>query len=194
MNKKWDSIERRKSLRAEADALVARFYPEHMAEQTPEKLLHELLVHKVELELQNEELRLAYASMQEMRDNYHALYESAPVGYFTVNAKGLIGEMNLTGTALFGLDRTRLIDSLFSKRIDAGDQDRWRILFMKMLASAKGEKQEVELTLKRADESRFHAHLECLRGETTDNQALLRIALSSINNLNPAEKACRGNV
>ena len=62
-----DGIERRKSLRAEAETMVARFYPGHFAEQAPEKLLHELLVHKVELELQIEELRRTYATIQELR-------------------------------------------------------------------------------------------------------------------------------
>ncbi len=188
MNLKWDGIERRKFLRAEAETMVARFYPKYVAEQTPEKLLHELLVHKVELELQNEELRLAYAAMQEMRDSYKNLYEFAPIGYLSINRKGLIGEMNLTGSALLNLDRTHLIDDRFSNLVTAGDQDLWHLFFTKMMDSATGEKQEIELTLRRADESWFYARLVCLRWETADSQAMLRIALSDINSSKPAEK------
>lgn len=182
MDKKWDGIERRKSLRKEAEALVARFYPEHMVTKTPEKLLHELLVHKVELDLQYEELRLANISMQDKCDSYRALYDSAPVGLLTVNVNGLISEINLTSCTLFGLDRIEIIDSHFSKRIDSGDQDRWQILFMKMLVSPLDEKLAVELTLMRVDKSKFSAYLECLRGETVDKKAILRVALSGIRN------------
>jgi PAS domain-containing protein len=181
MNQKWDGIERRKNLRAQAETLVARFYPEQVDNnQLPEKLLHELMVHKVELELQNEELRLTYMSMQEMRDRYFDLYEFAPVGYITLNQQGLISEINLTGSAFFNLDRTHLLEHSFSKLVVTDDQDRWYILFTKMMASAPGEKENIELSLKGGDESTFHARLECLHWGTADSQAILRIALTKI--------------
>jgi PAS domain-containing protein len=126
MQDKWDGIERRKSLRVEAEAMVARFYPEHNAQESPDRLLHELLVHKVELELQNEELRLAYAAMQEMRDRYMDLYEFSPFGYLTINPKGLIAEINLTGADLLGQNRQRLLDSNFANLVIPEDQFRWR--------------------------------------------------------------------
>jgi len=183
MNQEWDGIERRKSLRAEAEAMVARFYPEHYAKHAPEKLLHELLVHKVELELQNEELRLAYAAMQDIRDRYLDLYEFAPVGYLTITPQGQIAEINLTGSGLLNLERSYLIKSQFSKLVAAADQLRWQQLFKKMLASATGTKQEIELTLKQADQASFCVRLECLRWETSAGEAMLRIALAKLNTL-----------
>jgi len=187
MQQKWDGIERRKSLRAQAEAMVARFYPEHYAQQSPEKLLHELLVHKVELELQNEELRLAYAATQEMRDRYLDLYEFAPVGYLTINSKGLIVEINLTGVDLLGQDRQRLLNSSFAALVIAEDQFRWRRLLAEIMAWNTGAKQEVELTLKRAGKANFYARFECLRCETTAGLAVMRVGLFNIDKLKPAE-------
>ncbi|WP_347986522.1 histidine kinase [Methylomonas sp. AM2-LC] len=189
MNPKWDGIERRQNLRTEAETLVARFYPEQLDNhELPEKLLHELMVHKVELELQNEELRLNYISMQEMRDRYLDLYDFAPVGYITLNLNGLISEINLTGLALFDFDRTQMLNSKFTNRVANEEQDRWYLFFSKIMASATGEKQYLDLTLRRADESTFYTRLECLRWGTSDSQAVLRIALTEINTLETVVK------
>jgi PAS domain S-box-containing protein len=177
MNQKWDGIERRKSLRAKAETMVARFYPEHLASKSPEKFLHELLVHKIELELQNEELRLAYASMEDMRDRYLELYEFAPVGYMTLSQEGQIVEINLTGSALFGVERSKLVGHPFSKLIASENQDRWHTAFLKVLESVNAEKQAFDLKLKRADGSLFSVHLECLHLETVNSQPILRVAL-----------------
>ena len=187
MQPKWDGIERRKSLRAEAEIMVARFYPEHYAQQTPEKLMHELLVHKVELELQNEELRLAYAATEEMRNHYLDLYDFAPVGYLTIDSKGLIAEINLTGADLLSQDRKSLLDSHFANLVVSEDKFKWRRLFMAMIAMTTGAKQEIDLTLKRADKANFYARLECLRSETTASLAMLRIGIFNIDKLKPVQ-------
>jgi PAS domain-containing protein len=139
MNQKWDGIERRASLRAEAEAMVGSFSLEEMAAQPADVLMHELLVHKVELEIQNEELRRAHTAMEEARDRYMDLYEFAPVGYITISREGLIGEINLTGSALLGFDRTMLIGRRFSKFVAEKDRDRWHRLFMNMMKNAKAE-------------------------------------------------------
>ena len=75
-----------------------------------EKLLHELQVHRIELELQNEELRNTQLQLQESLMEYSDLYDFAPVGYFTLDEKGLILKANLAGSTLFGEERRHLIN------------------------------------------------------------------------------------
>ena len=74
------------------------------------KLIHELRVHQIELEMQNEELRKAQVELAESRDRYFDLYDFAPVGYFTLDEKGLILEVNLAGADLLGSERASLIE------------------------------------------------------------------------------------
>jgi len=66
------------------------------------KLLHELQVHQIQLEIQNEELRESHEQLEESRTKYSDLYDFAPIGYFTFDKDGLILEVNLTGVDLLG--------------------------------------------------------------------------------------------
>ncbi len=72
------------------------------------KLIHELEVHQIELELQNEELRLAKEQIEIEVDKYVELYDFAPSGYFTVSVEGVIIELNLHGSQMLGNDRAHL--------------------------------------------------------------------------------------
>src|SRR6059058_6012802 len=74
-----------------------------------QRLLHELQVHQVELEMQNMELQEARERTEVLLEKYTDQYELAPVGYFSLDVSGLILEVNLTGAALLGVERSRLI-------------------------------------------------------------------------------------
>ena len=103
---------------------IARCLPA-VKEKDPEELLHELQVHQIELEMQNEELRRTQLDMEESRDRYADLYDFAPIGYFTFTREALIKEVNLTGSVLLGQDRQKLINARFRRMVAIKEQDRW---------------------------------------------------------------------
>ena len=78
------------------------------------KLIHELQVHQIELEMQNEELKQANETAELALKKYTMLYDFAPMGYFTLDAEGLICELNFTGAELLGEKRFSLANSKFS--------------------------------------------------------------------------------
>jgi PAS domain S-box-containing protein len=75
----------------------------------PHRLVHELEVHQIELETQNAELERAREETEVALERYTELYDFAPVGYFSIDRQGLIQEANLTGAAMFGVARSRLL-------------------------------------------------------------------------------------
>jgi PAS domain S-box-containing protein len=80
-----------------------------------ERLLHELQVHRIELEMQNAELRQARNEVEKSLEKYTDLYDFAPVGYFTLDRNGDITSANLSGASLLGVERSRLIGRRFGK-------------------------------------------------------------------------------
>ena len=87
----------------------------HLEMQSPRtetdarRLLHELEVHQIELEMQNAELRIARDNAEDVLEKYTELYDFAPVGYFTLAADSTIRLVNLTGTRLVGIERSKLV-------------------------------------------------------------------------------------
>lgn len=71
-----------------------------------DRVLHDLHVHQIELEMQNRELREAQSALEDSRNRYADLYDFAPVAYCTLSATGLVEELNLTASTLFGIDRS----------------------------------------------------------------------------------------
>jgi hypothetical protein len=69
------------------------------------ELIHELQVHQIELEMQNEELRDAQLKIQNSQNMYFELYHFAPSGYFTLDENDLIKDVNLAGAALLGVEQ-----------------------------------------------------------------------------------------
>jgi len=138
--------------------------PMKLFSQLPgEELLHELQVHQIELEMQNDELRRTLLVVEEMRDSYVVLYELAPVGYFTLTREGLINKLNLTGAALLGVDRKALLNRQFASLVTPEDGDLWHRYFQSVLK--RDGRQHSELQLLRSDGSRFYARLNALRSD-----------------------------
>jgi diguanylate cyclase (GGDEF)-like protein/PAS domain S-box-containing protein len=165
-------------LRTAAEARLARTPKTGARAKPAEELLHELEVHQIELEMQNEELRRAQIALEESRDRYVDLYEFAPVGYLTLTAGGLISEVNLTGAALLGDERKSMLRRGFNRFVARDDRDRFHRLLMTLMQ--QDERQACELALQRADGSTFHAQLDCLRVAAGDKPPVARITLTDV--------------
>ncbi len=150
---------------------------------SPEALIHELQAHQIELEIQNEELRRIQIELEESRDKYQSLYDFSPVGYFTLTHNGFITEVNLTGAALLGIPRPKLINSQFGRFVTPATERQWRLHITTVLGHE--EKQSCDLTLKREDGSIFYASLESIRMDapvelqrSDDSSYVIRMAVS----------------
>lgn len=85
-----------------------------LSPQDVKDLVHDLEVHRIELEMQNENLRQAQQQVEITRDRYIDLYDFSPVGYLTLNDRGLILEANLAVAQLLGTNRSTMIQKRFS--------------------------------------------------------------------------------
>jgi PAS domain S-box-containing protein len=145
-------------------------------------LLHELQVHQIELEMQNEALRQAKLDLEESRDRYVDLYELAPVGYLTLTSEGIIADINLTGTALLGVDRRQVLHRSFASFVAQEDQENWARNFQRV--ENTDHRGKVELTLHRGDGTVFYAQLDYLSGAApragSRQRKEVRVALSDI--------------
>ena len=83
------------------------------------RLLHELQVHQIELELHNEELRHAYGEADALRERYADIYDFAPVAYFTLDPLGVIVDVNLAGAMLLGIKGSQKSRHRFAAFISA---------------------------------------------------------------------------
>ena len=109
------------------------------------KLLHELQVHQIELEMQNEELREANDVAENALKKYTMLYDFAPLGYFTLEIDGSISELNFTGAEMLGDKRFSLINSNFKLFIAESSQPVFNRFFKKVFTSKIKESCEVAL-------------------------------------------------
>ena len=172
-------------LRREAEMQADNSPRDELLARPAEELLHELQVHQIELDMQNDALRQAELALAESRDRYVDLYEFAPVGYLTLSTDGMIVGINLTGTTLLGKERKKLLQSRFTPLVIAEDQDRWIRHFLNV-KQGDGE-SGVELALQRDDGTVLHAQLDCARMEGSTPG--VRIALSDISGRKQAEAA-----
>ncbi len=118
--------------RAEEESALLPDFPEELSPLEVRQMLHELRVHQIQLEMQNEELRLTEEKLEESRSRYFDLYNLAPVGYFTISEEGVILEANLMAATLLGYSRSTLLKRPFTRFIFKEDQDihcrQWRKL------------------------------------------------------------------
>jgi PAS domain S-box-containing protein len=180
MAKKKATPEPKASLRRQAEEELRRRSPDQ-GNGTPEStqhLLHELQVHQIELEMQNEELRQAQESLEASRARYFDLYDLAPVGYVTLNEQGLIQEANLTAATLLGIPRRSLLKRPITRFFFRDDQDIYYLHHKRLIET--GEPQAWELRIARPGGELFWARMHATVSEDGTGRRLCRVALSDI--------------
>ena len=134
-----------------------------------QELVHELGTHQIELEMQNEELRKTRDELESSRNEYSELYDFAPVGYFTLDAKGLIEGVNLTGAHLLGIERGLLVKRSFVSFIaEATDREIFS-KHCKEIFQRQGT-QTCEIRLRRKDGAVFFVQLQSAANEIIDGK------------------------
>ena len=154
---------------------------EKLDELSPESMrtiLHELRVHQIELEMQNEEMGRAQEDLDASRARYFDLYDLAPVGYCTVSKAGIVLEANLTAATLLGVERGAIAKRPISRFILKEDQDVFYLCRKRLFET--GEPQQCELRMVKHDDSTFWACLEATAARDEAGAPSCRIALSDI--------------
>jgi len=112
-----------------------------------QRMLQELQIHQIELELQNEELKLTKAEVDVGLEKYTNLYDFAPVGYFTLSTDGTISGVNLTGTSLVGVQRSRLLGQRFGGLLDPKNRHDFSVFLAKVFTDDARHSADFELVL-----------------------------------------------
>lgn len=147
-------------LRRQAEAILKGQPPdlEGFTREHTERLVHELQVHQIELELQNEALRQTQQALELARDEYAELYDRAPVGYLTVDGGGAIARANATAAALLGVEQNALLGQPFRRFVAHDEQDAYHFFLVRLLE--RGARETVELGLERGDGTEFRGRVE----------------------------------
>jgi PAS domain S-box-containing protein len=182
------------ALRARAEQLLATHGSElsNLSLTDTQQLVHKLQVYQIELEFQNEELRRAQETIAKDRDRFTDLYDFAPVGYFTLDEKGLVVEANLTGARLVGIERRRLLNTPFLLRVTPAE----RTLFQSHLKDvfSSPTKQTCELKLETKDDKPLYVALESIAVPGEGEPALqCRTIMSDISARKQVEEALSKN-
>ncbi len=158
------------------------------ADEELRELVHQLQTQQVELEMQNEELGTAHIALEESRDKYLDLYDFAPVGYFTLDDKGIVLEANLTAALLLGTQRELLIKKPFSHHLSKEYADTYHLHLNEALET--GARQTCEVKLVKKDGPPVDAQLVTMAIRGPDgHKTFCRTAVSDITDLKLAEAA-----
>jgi len=178
-NEERTSAEAAELLRCAEELLRAKAAGENLPRtgESTQRLVQELEVHQIELEMQNAELLRAREELELSRNKYAELYDFAPVGYFTFDSRGVIREVNLTGAQLLGRERRLLANKTFSSFIADADG---KELFARHLESVLHRQgmQRCEISLAGKDGTVIHGQLQSITvdaSESTDGYILSSI-------------------
>lgn len=154
------------------------------------RLVELLQIHQVELEHQNEELRIAQEELEVSRNKYVNLFDFSPIPYFTLNVDGIIKEVNLSASNMFGVDRKKLIDKSFNTYVQQNDIEVFNS-FIKTVFSSR-IKHTCELKVINKDKRVFHVLLQGLElNDTLENDQKCQVALIDLTEFKRVEDSLK---
>ncbi len=168
------------ALRLRAEKLL-----EHSAEETTfqeaidaVRIIHDLNVYQVELEMQNDELLRTQERLEVMHARYLELFESAPAGLLDLDESGRIVNLNLTVSTLLGHERRTMKGRLLTHYLMPGSQDTYYFHFHSL--TQPGLRAHCELQFRRADGAVVVARMESAAQQRADGSMILRCSLMDL--------------
>ena len=149
----------------------------------PQRLIQELQIHQIELEIQNEELSRTRQEAEIGRERYADLYDFAPVGYFTLDSGGIIRQANLAGAGLLGVERSRLINVRFGQFVSDADRPIFDALLNNVFTSRIKDACDVSLNKEGSHQSYIQ-----IEANVTEDGRECRIAVLDIGERRKAEE------
>jgi PAS domain S-box-containing protein len=149
-------------------------------------LVHELRVHQIELEMQNEELRQSKNEAEISKARYIALYDQAPTGYITINGQGLILEANLTFASLLLWPRSTLFTQPLSTFIHKEDQDIYYVRKKQLFETQNP--QQYDLRMAKKDGTTFYAQVEASLAQDAAGKPVCHMVITDISKRKKAEE------
>jgi PAS domain S-box-containing protein len=147
------------------------------------RIQHELEVHQVELEMQNEELRRTQVEVERAMERYAEFYEFSPASYLTLKPDGTIQQANLAAASLVGIERSRLLGRRFGVFVAAEAHAAFAALLTRAFETAAPQTGEVPLSLKGRPPLTIH-----LRAWVSKNQSECRLVLTDLTERKQAEE------
>ena len=172
MTKKQNQVSESNDLRKKAEKIAQATVqiPGALELKSPEdvqRIIHELLVHQIELEMQNDELHRTQIELEHSRARYFDLYDLAPNGYCTISATGIVLESNLTACSLLGVPRRALVNQPFSRFMIPKYADIYYLRHKKLFKTH--EPQTCDLRMKKEDGAIFWIRLTAAISEKGDS-------------------------
>jgi PAS domain S-box-containing protein len=156
--------------------------------QEIQRLVHDLQIYHIELEMQNQELRRAQLNLEASHNKYFDLFELAPIGYFTIDKSGIILDANLTGANQLGVEKIHLIKTEFAHYIASDYQDVFYFHRKQLFETEKV--QTCELKMVKTDGSQFYVQLESIVvPDDSGAFSQFRTAIIDLNERKQAEEA-----
>lgn len=152
-----------------------------------QKVVHELRVHQIELEMQNAQLAISQAELEKSRKKYSDLFDFAPVGYLSFDEDGLILEANLTIATMLGVERKWMANSPFQKYVLKEDRDAFRLHLQKISKTKARDKCELKLAVRNRNE--FYAQLNSLYVAESDGKIFCHTSVIDITERKMAEES-----